>query len=144
MRIAIPIWEDKVSPVFDTASRLLIVKLEDQREVSRFETSLNEQDISRRCFRIQELGVDILVCGAISRPLSSMLMAFGINIIPWITGNPEDVLKAYMQGTLYHPNFLMPGCKKNGLKQIKKGKNIVLEKKIKTAGELKKLKKRRL
>ena len=112
MRVAIPIWEDKVSPVFDTASRLLIVEIEGQREASRFETCLNEQDISRRCFRIQKLGVDILVCGAISRPLSNMLMAFGINIIPWITGNPEDVLKAYLQGTLTHPSFLMPGCKK--------------------------------
>jgi len=117
MRIAIPIWEDKVSPVFDTASRLLIVEIEDQREVSRFEVYLDEQDISRRCFRIQGLGVDTLICGAISRPFSNMLVASGINIIPWISGHTEDVLEAYLQGTLSHPNFLMPGCKMNRLRQ---------------------------
>jgi len=44
-------------------------------------------------------------------------MASGINIIPWISGPTEDVLEAYLQGTLSHPNFLMPGCKKNRLRQ---------------------------
>ena len=45
MRIAVPIWEDRISPVFDTASRLLIVEMEDQKDTSRFEILLDEQDI---------------------------------------------------------------------------------------------------
>ena len=32
MKIAIPIWEGKVSPVFDTASRLLILHVEGNKE----------------------------------------------------------------------------------------------------------------
>ena len=32
MRIAVPIWQDKVSPLLDAASRLLIVETEDERE----------------------------------------------------------------------------------------------------------------
>ena len=117
MRIAIPIWEEKVSPVFDTASRLLIVEIENRKEASRYVTYLDEQDMPRKCSRIREMEVDFLICGAISRPFSSMLMASGINIIPWISGPTEDVLEAYLQGTLSHPNFLMPGCKKNRLRQ---------------------------
>jgi len=47
MRIAVPIWEDKVSPVLDTASKLLIIESETQKEVSRFEAFLLEQDRQR-------------------------------------------------------------------------------------------------
>jgi predicted Fe-Mo cluster-binding NifX family protein len=113
MRIAVPIWEDRVSPVLDTASRLLIIELEDQREASRFETLLDEQDIYRRCVRIKRLGIDILICGAISCPFLRMLMVSGIKIIYGISGNTEDVLEAYFCGAINHTKFLMPGFRRN-------------------------------
>ena len=117
MKIAIPIWEDRVSPVLDTASRLLIVEVVDQKEASRFETYLDEQDLSRRCVRIRGLEVDTLICGAISRPFLRMLAASGVDIIPGISGHPEEVLDAYLQGTLFHPRFLMPGCRRDKIRQ---------------------------
>ena len=123
MRIAIPVWDDKVSPVFDTASRLLIVEVEDHSEATRFEAYLNEQDLSRRCLRIQGLAVDTLICGAISRPFSRMLMASGIDIIPEISGLTEEVLRAYLHGNLFHSRFLMPGCKRKRFGQGKKWKH---------------------
>ncbi|MFC1535084.1 NifB/NifX family molybdenum-iron cluster-binding protein [Thermodesulfobacteriota bacterium] len=112
MRIAIPIWEDKVSPVFDTASRLLVIEEEDHNEASRFINLLDEQDLTRRCRHIQGLEIDVLICGAISRPFLHMLAASGINIIPEISGHAEDVLNAYFHGKLFHSRFLMPGCKR--------------------------------
>ena len=111
MKIAIPVWEDKVSPVLDTASRLLVVELEDQKEASRLETYLDEQDLSRRCVRIRRLGVDTLICGAISRGFSKILEASGIHIVPGISGHPEDVLDAYLRGNLSQSRYLMPGFK---------------------------------
>ena len=119
MRIAIPIWDDKISPVLDTASRLLIVDVEDQKEASRFETILDEQDLVRRCLRIRGMEVDTLICGAVSRPFFRMLMSPDIEIIPEISGHVEDVLKAYLQGNLFHSKFLMPGCRRNRQRQRK-------------------------
>ena len=112
MKIAIPVWEDKISPVLDTASRLLIVEVLDQKESSRFEKPLDANGLSLRCSKIKGLGIDVLICGAISRQFSSMLTASGMDIIPWISGHTEDVLKAYLQGTLFHPRFYMPGCRR--------------------------------
>jgi predicted Fe-Mo cluster-binding NifX family protein len=120
MKIAIPVWEDKVSPVLDTASRLLVVELEDQKEASRFETYLDEQDLSRRCIRIRRLGVDTLICGAISRGFSKILEASGIHIVPGISGHPEDVLDAYLNGNLFRSKFFMPGYQRNDYTQGKK------------------------
>ena len=117
MRIAIPIWDTKVSPVLDTASRLLVVEIENRNEASRFEIYLDEQDLSRTCFRIQGMDVDTLICGAISRHFARMLKGSGINVIPEISGQAEEVLEAYLQGKLFNPKFLMPGCNRNRFRQ---------------------------
>jgi predicted Fe-Mo cluster-binding NifX family protein len=111
MNIAIPVWEGKVSPVFDTASRLMVLNLVDQEETSRFEAYIEEQDLTRRCLRIRRLGVDILICGAVSRIFYGILTAAGIHVIPWVSGCAEDVLAAYLDGTLFDSRFLMPGCR---------------------------------
>lgn len=113
MKIAIPVWYNKVSPVLDTASKLLIVEVEGRTESSRFEIYLDEQELSRRCVRISGMGVDTLICGAVSQPFWRLLAASGINIIQNISGHPEDVLEAYLRGNLFCSGFLMPGCKRN-------------------------------
>ena len=114
MKIGIPIWEDRISPVLDTASRFLVIETDGKQEFSRYETYLEEQGVSHRCFRIQRLGVDILICGAVSRPFLDKLMASGIRIIPGVSGHPEDVLLAYLQGNIYDAKFMMPGVKRDG------------------------------
>jgi predicted Fe-Mo cluster-binding NifX family protein len=120
MKIAVPIWEDKVSPVLDTAAKLLIIETLNQNEIGRTEALLDELEISRRCFRIRKLNIDVLICGAVSRTLSDILAASGIHIIPGIAGPVEEILGAYFSGALNQSKFLMPGCKKTD-----GGKNIL-------------------
>jgi len=109
MKIAIPVWENKVSPVLDTASRLMVVELKEGGPQSRLEIYLDERDLSRRCMRIQDLCVDTLICGAVTRHFSELLKASGIKLIQGISGQPEAVLNAYLDGTLAHSKYLMPG-----------------------------------
>ena len=111
MKIAVSVWEGRVSPVFDTASRLLVLDTEGTGEASRFEVFLDEQTCSRKCSRIQVLGVDILICGAISRYFQGILTSSGIRVIPWVCGAASEVVTAYMDGTLSQPRYLMPGCR---------------------------------
>lgn len=117
MRIAISIWGDKISPVLDTAAKLLIVDNKIQKESSRFEANLLEQEMSQRCSFIQGLDLDVLICGAVSRQFREMLKACGIKIISGISGPAEDVLDAYLQGALLHSGYFMPGSKRNHLDQ---------------------------
>jgi len=112
MRIAIPVWDDKISPVLDTASKLLIVEVEDQKESSRFEIFLDEYELSKRCIRIRGMNVDTLICGAVSQPFYRMLASSGIEIVRDIAGHPEHVLDAYLKNKLTTPEFYMPGCNK--------------------------------
>jgi predicted Fe-Mo cluster-binding NifX family protein len=109
MRIAIPTWNGRVSPVFDTASRLLVVETGEHGEHSRFETDISEYFLPSKVIGLTGLGVKTLICGAISRPLAFMVTNAGISLIPWISGKVEDVLGAFLSGTLFDLRFTMPG-----------------------------------
>ncbi|MBM4043828.1 MAG: dinitrogenase iron-molybdenum cofactor biosynthesis protein [Planctomycetes bacterium] len=110
MRVALAVWNGRVSPVFDVARELMVVEVDGGREVSRLRQEIDGAALPQRAARVAELGVDVLVCGAISRPLAAMLAAEGIAVVPFVRGQVEEVLAAYLAGRLPDPRFLMPGC----------------------------------
>jgi predicted Fe-Mo cluster-binding NifX family protein len=112
MKIAVPIWEDKVSPVFDTALSLLIVDYENQHEASRIAYHIGEEDLLWKCRRIKDLAPDIIICGAVSHIFLNMLRGEGLNVIEHVSGRMEEVLEAYYKGDIFNARFLMPGCKR--------------------------------
>ena len=110
MRVAIPTWIDRVSPVFDVARRLVVVTLGGDRQVKREEAAIEAADLAVRVARVTQLGVDVLICGAISMPLEAMLASAGIRVIPHKCGRVEDIVVAFASGQLTDETFLMPGC----------------------------------
>lgn len=110
MRVAIPQWQGRVSPVFDVAASLLLVEVADSQEVRRQEVALTTTDPTKRARQVAGLGAEYLICGAISRPLELALLSAGVKVIPHICGGVEEVLAAYRQHTLTDEAFLMPGC----------------------------------
>ena len=111
MKVAVPAWNDRVSPVFDTARRLLLVEFEDGIEVARAENAIGQVPLPRRAAALAELNVDVLLCGAVSRPLSAMLSGAGITVVPFVTGGIDEVLDAFVEGRLPDPRLCMPGCR---------------------------------
>jgi predicted Fe-Mo cluster-binding NifX family protein len=111
MKAAIPIHRGRVSPVFDVAERLLVVDIENGHEARRRQVPVTETAASRRAACLTELGIDTLVCGAISGPLEDMIGASGIQMFPWRCGPVEDVLNALLCRRLTEEAYAMPGCR---------------------------------
>ena len=109
--MAIPVWNDQVSTTFDFAEKLLVVDLENGRETFRKEVHLNEEPVERKARRIRALAVQVLLCGAVSQPLARAASQAGIQIIPYVSGEVDNVLAAYLCGRLAEPRFLQPGCR---------------------------------
>jgi predicted Fe-Mo cluster-binding NifX family protein len=114
MKVAIPVWGDRISPVFDTATRLMVVDTSAEKR-DRISLSLEGDDLTRRCSRMQELGVDTLICGAISNPFCRRLTAVNIEVIQGIFGAKEDVLQAFLKGELNQKAFRVPCCRSSSL-----------------------------
>lgn len=110
MKVAIPHWQGRVSPVLDVAGRFLLVELDEGREISRLDGSLAASGPLERAREFQQSGAQVLICGAVSRPLELALDAAGIQVIPHTCGQVEEVLAAFISGQLNQGAFLMPGC----------------------------------
>jgi predicted Fe-Mo cluster-binding NifX family protein len=110
MKIAIPIWQGRVSPVFDVAGQLLLVELTGGREIAREEKQVEETTVEERCQMLAEYGVEMLICAGVSRMLEASLIERGIQVIARICGDAEEVLAAFTSGSLGEERFAMPGC----------------------------------
>ena len=114
MRLAMPIWAGRIAPVFDVAQHLVVVEVKGDREVARQEWSLREAGLADRTANLVDGGIDILICGAISRPLDRMLVEAGIQVVAHTCGRAEEVLQAFLTGQFSERSFLMPGCRRRG------------------------------
>jgi predicted Fe-Mo cluster-binding NifX family protein len=110
MRLAITEWEGQLSPVFDVASRLIIVDVEQGREVHREAESLAGRTPEGRARRLAALHVDVLVCGAISSSVERAAKAAGVRVLSLVTGPVEDIVRIVSLGEPVPDVYLMPGC----------------------------------
>lgn len=65
--------------------------------------------MSGRTQELLNLGVSVIVCGALSDSFFRLLKEEGIRMICGIAGDVEVVVSAFLEGTLARPCFLMPG-----------------------------------
>jgi predicted Fe-Mo cluster-binding NifX family protein len=120
-RVAIPVWQDRISPVFDTAVTVLFVDVDGRCPIVQVAVDLPDGPVQRRVTRLTENGVDVLICGAISRPLREMLEAAGVTVKPFLLGSVDDLIRAFVEGRLSEPRYTMPGCC-NGRQRKRRGR----------------------
>lgn len=110
MKTAFAYWENRIAPVFDTARDLLLVESEEERITREERLPLADEPPLARTLRLVELGVETLVCGAISRALQEMLLAYGIRVQGFVAGDLHEVVRAWLEGKMNQEVFAMPGC----------------------------------
>jgi len=110
MKIAIPHWQGRISPVFDVAAHVLIVEIDGARELNRREATFDVEEPRARAAQLVAADTNILICGALSGPLATALSAVDIEVFSHICGDMESVLTAFVEGRLNQDVFLMPGC----------------------------------
>lgn len=110
MKVAMPQWQGRISPVFDAASRLLLIDMENNIQTGRMVLKMPPEDALSRAQRLEWLGVDTLICGAISSAMATAIVSAGIEIFACACGPVDGVFKAFLENRLANPNFLLPGC----------------------------------
>ena len=109
MKVAVPVSHGRVSPVLDFARHLLLVEYSRGREVARSEVSFETTSPLRRAAYLHQLKVDVLIAGAVSRPLGAALSAAAITVIGLRRGPVEEVLAAFAADSLGNARFRLPG-----------------------------------
>ena len=104
------IWENRVSPVADSARQLLLVDIGNQCILARCYEDFQHDSLFYRARRLADLKTKIFICGAISEFFRSLVEGYGIQLIPFIRGKADEVLEAYLAESLSNSRFVMIGC----------------------------------
>ena len=106
-------WRNRVAPLFDASQHLLVGESSGYGFEVEIIGSLNigEAKIEDKVQLLKEAKVDLLICGAISKELESLILSEGIEVDSFVAGEIEHVLRAFSAGALRDgQSYSMPGC----------------------------------
>jgi predicted Fe-Mo cluster-binding NifX family protein len=109
LKAAFATWNNRIAPVFDAVHQIHIVEAEAGRIAVERSVRFQNDTPVQKVLRLAELGVAILICGAISKPIHGILTAQGIKVVPFVAGDLHQVIQAWLKGTLTDACFAMPG-----------------------------------
>ena len=122
MKIAIPMFNSRVSPRFDFASKMLVATVDKGKAVEREIYSLNNLNLIRRSSLLCELGINVLICGGIHSFSQRLITGNGIDVISMVQGEVEEVLNLFINGKLHASIMpIIPG-RRNMRHRGKRGK----------------------
>lgn len=110
MRAAFTVWDGRIAPVFDVSREVVLLSMDRAAVAGQRRESIETPTSAGKVDRLIELGVETLVCGAISAPLHRELLARGVRVIGFVAGEVDDVVRSYVAGALPTPTLSMPGC----------------------------------
>ena len=114
MKIAITIWGNRISPVFDSAQTILLAEIDQGAIISQKREFLPRLAASGLARMVAEKQIDTLICGAISERPALIIQQSGIALLSFVGGNAERFLEDLRAGRPLEL-FRMPGCNKHKL-----------------------------
>jgi predicted Fe-Mo cluster-binding NifX family protein len=117
MKTAFAVWNNRIAPVFDVTRRVIVVGPAAAGRDVQTQVLLTGDPPLQKALQLSELGVDCLVCGAISRPLKAVLMARGIQVVACVAGDVQAVIDTWRHQPGAIETFAMPGRRQRRSRQ---------------------------
>jgi len=110
VKIAVTVWGNRISPVFDAARTLLIADIENARIINKSYTSFDPASPINLVKELKTMQVSVLICGAISTKPADLIVSRDIKLISFVTGNTLNILDSFADKQTIEKNHMMPGC----------------------------------
>lgn len=99
-RIALSVFKDRISSRLDAADKILLLTLENEKVKKREPVRIIPSSALDKIHQIIQLNLDVLICGGLTQLCDNKLKNSKINVIPWVKGYTEEVLKEFLEGRL--------------------------------------------
>jgi len=120
MKIAIPLFNKRISPRFDCAQGFLLAVAQNGEVIEHEEVSASRWTPLDRVEKLSDLEVDTLICGGIDKDSARRLIYYGVRIYSWVTGMAEDALQSLLKGELEPAIMVGPGGRRRGRWRFRK------------------------
>jgi predicted Fe-Mo cluster-binding NifX family protein len=108
MKVAIPLFRDRISPRFDVCPEIWIVELNNGEVINQEKWPLGRFNLQQRIDQLISKGVDQVICGGIDSFCMDHLGNRGINVIHNVVGEAGEALSFFIKGVL-RPGFYCDG-----------------------------------
>ncbi len=108
-RVAIPVFNQRVAPVFDWAGILAIIETSSSGPNLPVEQDITSLLALQRSELLLSENIEVLICGGISCPLAAQISNSGIKVIAGIAGDTHQVIGAFNSGNLDSAKWALPG-----------------------------------
>jgi predicted Fe-Mo cluster-binding NifX family protein len=109
MKVAITVWDKRISPVFDVCREALILEVDKGSVLSTATEKLDSASPFLKIQRLVGLGIETLICGAISEPVSRELTDRKVKVIGFVAGDIDEVIRAFLSKAFPTEALYMPG-----------------------------------
>ena len=96
MKVAIPLFENRVSPHFFTAPELLLVQIDGRTVYSTLKIHFENLSPSKKKAKIFALGPDTLLCGGIDGETRRWFERKGVRVMDNQMGDAMEILDRYL------------------------------------------------
>jgi predicted Fe-Mo cluster-binding NifX family protein len=108
MRIAIPVFGNRISPRCDYALHFRLFDTEEGNITACCDVNCDGSGDVERVAKLKDMGTNTLICGGLPNYLQELLTSSGIQVIPWVSGNADEVLTFFLQGRLKKGMVISP------------------------------------
>ncbi len=77
MKITVPYWYNRISPVLDTAENFLIVDVQNGRRIKDVNINLGEKSLSDKAEYFKKRRINVILCGEVSEYFHNLILARG-------------------------------------------------------------------
>ena len=99
MKVAIPLFKDRVSPHFSTAPEALLVQTEGGRVCASWKINFARLSPTERRAKLLSLGIETLFCGGIDEMSRSWFERQGIRVEDNRMGNAMEILERHLSAS---------------------------------------------
>ena len=110
MKIALTVWGNRISPVFDAARTLLVAKIQDKQIMDKTYIGIEPGNSQELLETLEKMEIHTLICGAISNTPATVITDHGIKLFSFVTGNALSVLDSFAGRQALDKKHMMPGC----------------------------------
>ena len=101
MKVAIPLYENRISPRFAYSKEFLVVDIKDHQVLNRKTLMLNVKNPVQIAEHFAKVGVDVILSSGMNQDFQKAFRLRNIGVIWGLIGEVEDVLDAYMKGEVF-------------------------------------------
>lgn len=100
VKVAIPRMGESVAPCFEYCTTMAIFSVSEAGTVDQVDFPLSSVEPFDRVRLLRDQGVDTLICGGMQDVYEDILKTSGFQVISWVSGYVEDLLRLFLNGDL--------------------------------------------